>query len=96
MRAGVTLLELLVTILVLAVLVTLTGVPFSTSVRTSDDTYAGKLLEGRRAAVRSGRAVLVAAGRDTVTLLPDGRAIRNLWARRMADPVTGEILNATR
>jgi prepilin-type N-terminal cleavage/methylation domain-containing protein len=75
-RRGVTLAELMVTLLVLGVLAGLTAASLGSLRTTEPDPYADAAAEARRRAIRTGRPVrLDGDSGGGVLFLPDGRGI---------------------
>ncbi len=89
---GATLVELTVTLLVLGLLSGLGAVAVGTLRRDRADPWHEAVSRARAAAVHTGRPVAVTgdSGRRAL-LLPDGRAIGP-----GLDPLTGEVLSASR
>lgn len=74
-RTGVTLVEIMVALAVVALL-NGSAILAIRSLRPPDSTAQGELMASARArAVLSGKPVQLVAGTDTVLLLPDGRVI---------------------
>lgn len=90
MRRGTTLVELVVTLVVMGLLAGLAAASVPVLRIPNADGRAEVLAGARARAIRSGRAVRV-EGPTPVLFLPDGRA-----AGRGADPLTGALTDATR
>jgi prepilin-type N-terminal cleavage/methylation domain-containing protein len=97
-RAGVTLVELLVVIVILGLLFGVSGLAFVSARGERRSPWALALWQARAAAIRTGRLVRVnlrapgvgnSTSVPTVVFLPDGRAIGP-----GADPLTGAPLDA--
>ncbi len=99
MRAGVTLVELLVVLAILGLFFAITGLSLATLRAPRELAHARALNEARVRAIHSGRPMRVAldsltaasstAASPTALFLPDGRAIGP-----GLDPLTGEPLRA--
>jgi prepilin-type N-terminal cleavage/methylation domain-containing protein len=86
-RAGVTLVELVVVLLVLGLLGGMSGLAVS-SLRPPPEAPREALLRHARAeAIRTGRSVRIAGDAAPAAFLPDGRAIG-----MGVDPLTGQAL----
>jgi hypothetical protein len=98
LEAGATVVELLVSLLVMGLLAGMAGLAL-TMTRPNEDPVADRLASARALAVRSGRAVSVVAdstqpGGGTggrVLFLPDGRAVG-----AGVDQLTGEVRGGAR
>lgn len=88
---GFTLLELMVALAVLGLLSGVSALAFGRLRRPDSADPPQQMAAAQRKAVRSGRRVVLTLGRDTVSFLPDGRAVG-----RGADPLTGEARAATK
>ncbi len=90
-RAGVTLVELAVVIVVLELLSAMSGLALSRLRPMPDDPRAHAVRRARTAAIDSGRAVTIGGDTAPVLFLPDGRTIG-----LGLDPLTGELISAPR
>ena len=92
-RSGVTLIEMVVVITLMAVLAGIGGLAFAGLRRPVEDPWSRSLSAARQAAIDSGIFVRLAAdsAHAPVVFLPDGRAVGP-----GVDPLTGEVLRATR
>ena len=90
-RAGVTLVELAVVIVVLGLLSAMSGLALSRLRPTPDDPRADAVRRARTVAIDSGRAVKIGGDTAPALFLPDGRTIG-----LGLDPLTGELIGAPR
>ncbi len=97
-RAGVTLIELIVVIVILGILASLTTVALRRAGSAPAPTLAPRVAAARREALRTGRAVSFtvdeAGTPRAVRALPDGRVLAD--APLGIDVRTGEIVHASR
>jgi prepilin-type N-terminal cleavage/methylation domain-containing protein len=98
-RSGVTLLELTVTIAIIAIIAGVVGLAVArTPSAPPDKQLAAAIRRLRTAAVRSGRPVAIdlsyRAARYTVTALPDGRILADSIFG--IDPFSGQVEDASR
>lgn len=79
MRAGVTLLELLVVLVILAISTGITGVALNSAPRAAPPTFSARIAHARRDAIRSGRSVTLplhdSTGVHVVRVSPDGTVL---------------------
>lgn len=83
---GVTLLELLVTLVVLGVLVSVSGVAVATLASPGTPPAVRDLQTARATAIRTGKPVSLHLDSLTVRFFPDGRAVGT-----GVDPLTGDV-----
>lgn len=88
-RAGVTLIELVVVLLVLGLLGGMSGLAVSSLRPPSEAPREAGLWRARAEAIRTGRSVRIADDTAPAVFLPDGRAIGS-----GLDPLTGQALGA--
>lgn len=88
-RAGVTLVELVVVLLVLGLLVGMSGLAVSSLRPRAEAPREAALRRARAEAIRTGRSVWIVGDTAPAVFLPDGRAIGS-----GLDPLTGQALGA--